>query len=132
MFGRAFGIAVLSLVLVLSGDVFAKGGHGGGRGGGHGHGGGHGFRGGGGHHFGGGGRHFGGHHGGFARHSIGRAHFGRAHFGGHRFAARPRNFAPMRHAAMGPRNARHAMNLLNHPRALRSGRVLGNPAARMQ
>lgn len=134
MFGRAFGVAVLSVILALSGDALARGG---GHGGGHG-GGGHGFRGGGGgHHFGGGGgRHFGGHfggyRGGFARHSIGRAHFGRAHFGGSRFAARPRNFAPMRHAAIAPGNARHALNMLNHPRAMRSGRVLGNPAARMQ
>jgi hypothetical protein len=38
----------------------------------------------------------------------------------------------MRNAAIAPRNARHAMNLLSNPRALRSGRVLGNPAARVQ
>jgi hypothetical protein len=38
----------------------------------------------------------------------------------------------MRHAAIAPGNARHAMNLLSNPRALRSGKLLGNPAARMQ
>ena len=129
MTGRALGIAALVLVMVLAGDAIAKGGgHGGGRGGGHG--GGHGFKGhhGGGHHFGG----HRGHRGGFARHSVGRAHFGRAHFGGPRFAARHQNFGHMRHAALPPGQARHAMNLLSRPGALRNGKFLGNPAARTQ
>jgi hypothetical protein len=126
---RALGIAALVLVMVLAGDAIAKGG-GGGRGGGHGHGGGHGFKGhhGGGHHFGG----HRGHRGGFARHSVGRAHFGRGHFGGPRFAARHQNFGQMRHAALPPGQARHAMNLLSRPGALRNGKFLSNPAARTQ
>jgi hypothetical protein len=38
----------------------------------------------------------------------------------------------MRHAAIGPGNSRHALNLLSNPRAFRNGNFLGNPAARVQ
>jgi hypothetical protein len=143
MFKPAMGIVVIALATMLSGVAIGKGGGGGHGGGGHGggghggggHGGGRAHFGGGGHgHFGGGGRvHFGGGHHGGGRMAISRS-FSRGSFHGNRaFAGRGGpNFSQIRNARIASGSARNAMNSLSRAGALRSGRLLSNPAARAQ